>query len=244
MSHSNDRSGVSYFFQGFDLIQVKGIRLFVFVPLMVNLLLFTGAFYYLYQQLDAVFLWLDGYIPDWLSWLDYLLWPLAVIAILVVFSFIFSSIANWIAAPFNGLLAEKVELHLTNQPMGDSGLSDIIKDVPRTLSREWSKLVYYIPRAIGFFLIFLFVPVFGQLIWFLFTAWIMAIQYCDYPFDNHKISFQEMRQQLSENKSRSYSFGLTVTLFAMLPIINFVVMPVAICGATAMWVDQYREKFR
>jgi len=27
----------------------------------------------------------------------------------------------------------------------------------------------------------------------------------------------------------------------MIPIVNFIVMPVAICGATALWGDKYRE---
>lgn len=45
-----------------------------------------------------------SYVPDWLQWLSYLLWPLAVISVLLVFGYFFSTIANWIAAPFNGLL--------------------------------------------------------------------------------------------------------------------------------------------
>ncbi|WP_438864779.1 sulfate transporter CysZ [Neptunicella sp.] len=241
MENKINSGGISYFMRGFDLIQIKGIRRFVFIPLLVNLILFSGAFYYLFQQLDLMFAWLDQFMPSWLDWLDYLLWPLSILAILVIFSFIFSSIANWLAAPFNGLLAEKVELHLTGQPMGSDGFAAVIKDIPRTLGREWTKLVYYIPRAIGFLLIFFLLPVFGQIIWFLFTAWMMAVQYCDYPFDNHKIPFTTMRQVLVADRSRAFGFGIVTTLFAMIPIINFLVMPVAICGATAMWVEQYRK---
>jgi CysZ protein len=33
-----------------------------------------------------------------------------------------------------------------------------------------------------------------------------------------------------------------VTLFSAIPVVNLFVMPVAICGATAMWVDQYRDE--
>lgn len=39
-----------------------------------------------------------SYVPDWLQWLSYLLWPLAVISVLLVFGYFFSTIANWIAA--------------------------------------------------------------------------------------------------------------------------------------------------
>ena len=72
----------------------------------------------------------------------------------------------------------------------------------------------------------------------------MAIQYCDYPFDNHKVDFNDMKFALSNTKGTSYSFGATVTLFSMIPIVNLIVMPVAICGATALWVDKYRDAYK
>jgi CysZ protein len=29
----------------------------------------------------------------------------------------------------------------------------------------------------------------------------------------------------------------------MIPIVNLIVMPVAICGATALWVEHYKKDF-
>lgn len=239
---TSQQSGVSYFFKGFELIRQKGLKRFVFIPLSVNLVLFSIAFYYLFGQLDVYMAKLDAFIPDFLSWLSYLLWPLAVAFMLVFFSFIFSSVANWLAAPFNGLLSEKVEEKLTGQVSSDGSFADIVKDTPRTLSREWCKFRYYLPRAIGFLLLSWLIPVIGQIIWFLFVAWMMAVQYKDYPFDNHKINFDLMKDQLRDKKSLSFSFGITVAIFAMVPIVNLIVMPVAICGATALWVDHYRAQ--
>ena len=94
-----------------------------------------------------------------------------------------------------------------------------------------------------FFIIYWILPVIGQVLWFLFLAWMMAVQYKDYPFDNHKINFDEMRQALKQKQGLSYGFGITTALFSMIPIVNLVVMPVAICGATALWVDHYRDDF-
>jgi len=241
MQEKHNKSGIDYFLMGFSLIQTKGLKRFVFIPLLVNLLLFSVAFYFIYQELEFWLGQINAWVPDWLTWLNYLLWPLAIIAVLVAFSFVFNTLANWIAAPFNGLLSEKVELHLTGQALGAGGPLEIIKDIPRTLGREWKKLAYYLPRALGFLLLFFLLPVIGQVIWFLFTAWMMAVQYCDYPFDNHKVPFSQMRQQLNQNKTQSFSFGIMVTFFAMIPVVNFLVMPVAICGATAMWVDKYKR---
>jgi len=235
-------SGAGYFIKGFDLINTKGIRRFVFVPLAVNLVIFAFAFYFLYQEMDFYLNQLSALYPDWLSFINYLVWPLVFFAAIIFFSFIFSAVANWIAAPFNGLLSEKMEAVLTQQAPPSGSALDIIKDIPRTLSREWCKLRYYLPRAIGFFLIMWILPVIGQVIWFLFVSWMMAIQYKDYPFDNHKIPFDEMKGALQQRKSLSYSFGITVAFFSMIPLINLIVMPVAICGATALWVDHYKHQ--
>lgn len=241
-------SGMGYFFKGFELIQLKGIRRFVFIPLLINILFFSVAFYFMFRELEHYMDILIGWLPDWLNWLSTVLWPLAVLTILIIFSFIFSTAANWIAAPFNGLLSEKIELLLLKEKSVESltldgSMMDIVKDIPRTLGRELQKLTYYLPRAIGFFILLWILPVIGQIMWFLFVAWMMAVQYKDYPFDNHKVPFSIMKQTIRQHKGLSYSFGVSVTVFSMIPIVNLIVMPVAICGATALWVDHYREDF-
>jgi CysZ protein len=245
-------SGIGYFFKGFELIQLKGIRRFVLIPLLINFLFFSTAFYFIFTELEYYMAILTGWLPSWLNWLSSVLWPMAVITILIIFSFIFSTGANWLAAPFNGLLSEKIELLLlqeklkdkaVDEPTVNDSMMDIVKDIPRTLDRELQKLTYYLPRAIGFFILLWILPVIGQVMWFLFVAWMMAVQYKDYPFDNHKIPFSAMKQTIKQHKSLSYSFGVSVTVFSMLPLVNLIVMPVAICGATALWVDHYRDDF-
>ncbi len=244
-------AGIGYFMRGFDIVRTPGIRRFVYIPLAVNVLLFSVAFYWLFGQIDQMMGALLDWLPDWLDWLSFLLWPLAVIAVLVLFSFLFSTIANWIAAPFNGLLAERVEQLLSGEPVDSGGWLDLVKDLPRIFKREVEKLIYYLPKALGVLLLWLllfFIPVIGQgagtALWFLFTAWMMAIQYADYPFDNHKVRFAQMRQVLAADRSRSIGFGAMVTLFTMIPLLNLLVMPVAVCGATALWVENYRAQLK
>lgn len=236
------QTGFGYLFKGFELIRLKGIRRFVLIPLLINLIFFSVAFYFMFLELEHYINKLMQWLPSWLYWLSNILWPLAVITILILFSFIFSTAANWLAAPFNGLLSEKVENILLGRSAPSGSVLDIIKDIPRTLGREWTKLAYYIPRAIGFFILMLMLPVIGQIIWFLFVSWMMAVQYKDYPFDNHKVPFRVMKQALKQRQGLSYSFGVGVAMFSMIPIINLIIMPVAICGATALWVDHYRDE--
>jgi len=246
MSYQHSQSGFDYFLLGAQLIKTKGLKRFVFIPLAINLVLFISAFIYLFGEMGSAIQAVIDLIPDWFGFIKeglvYVLWPLAVITVLLVFALIFGTLANWIAAPFNGLLSEKVEAHLTGQPMGDAGLIDAFKDIPRTLAREARKLIYYIPRAVIFLVLF-FVPVIGQVLWFLFNAWMMALQYIDYPFDNHKIGFTPMKKALRTNKTLTFQFGIMVSVFSLIPIVNFIVMPIAVCGATALWVNEYKAKY-
>lgn len=239
------RSGFGYFFYGLKLALTPGVRKFVLLPLLTNVVLIGGALFYLFSNLNT---WIEqwtGQLPEYLSWLTYLLWPLLALTIVATFSYFFSTLANFIAAPFNGLLAEKVEEKLTGEKPNDSSLTSVIKDIPRVLSREWRKLLYVLPKAIGLFLLLL-IPALGQtlapILWFVFTAWMLAIQYCDYPFDNHKVPFHEMRNTLKQNQSKAYSFGAMVSFCTAIPILNLIVMPVAVCGATAMWVHEFKHR--
>jgi CysZ protein len=175
-----------------------------------------------------------------LSFLSYVIWPLLVLSTVLTLAFSFTMIANFIAAPFNALLSEKVEQHLTGQLLPEQGFTAFLKDVPRMLAREWTKFVYCFPRALVFLLAFFFIPLLGQLMWFLFTAWMMAIQYCDYAYDNHKVPFDTMRKQLRADLGGSYGFGMTVAVASMVPFLNLLVMPIAVCGATALWVDRFK----
>ncbi|MCO6524848.1 MAG: sulfate transporter CysZ [Candidatus Schmidhempelia sp.] len=104
--------------------------------------------------------------------------------------------------------------------------------------------IYLLPcAAIPLFLL-QFIPIIGHTIiptvWFIFTAWMINMQYADYAFDNHKISLKRTRAILYQNKHQSLGFGMIISVLTMIPLINLIIMPIAICGATAMWVDKYQ----
>ena len=239
------KSGLHYFVMGWSLISQQGLRRFVIMPILLNIVLMIGLLWLFITQVSDMIAWVMNFLPDWLSWMSSIMFIASLAMILTVFYFSFTMLSGFIAAPFNGLLAEKVEKMLTGEVMIETNMQDFIKDVPRMLAREWQKLWYSLPKYIALFL-FGFMPFLGQtvvpIIAFVFGAWMMAIQYCDYPFDNHKISFHAMRFKLAQNRTQSLVFGALITLCTLVPIINLVVIPVAVCGATAMWVDTYRKE--
>lgn len=235
--------GLYYFLQGWHLMFQRRLLPFVIFPIVINTLLIVGLIWLFFTNINSL---LDAMLPSWLEWLNIVLIPLIFILILVLFYFTFTTLANFIAAPFNALLAEKVEQQLTGKIAVETTLAQTFKDIPRMLSREWRKMLYSLPRLLALFVLG-FIPVLGQTIVpvlaFMFGAWLLAIQYCDYPFDNHKIHFSRMKNALSEQRVMTFTFGGLVSLFTALPFINLVVMPVAVCGATAMWVKEYRDFF-
>lgn len=252
---NNAFSGAHYLSKGFGLIKKPGIRGFVIIPLTVNFILLTLASFYAFNEIDSWFESLKNSEYSWVQWtvenLAWLIWPVVIISVLVVVMFIFAFIANWIAAPFNGLLAEAVEKHLSGEDFQETPFSwkSFISDIPRLFGREWKKLVYYIPRALGCLLLFLltfwspFVFV-ATAVWFIFNSWMAAIQYIDYPMDNHKVSFQTVISELKSRKGGSMGFGAMVMLLTMIPVINIIVMPAAVAGATNLWFDHIRNEPR
>ncbi len=234
-------SGPSYFSEGLKLIMRPGLRLFVILPLTINVLLFIALVSFASQQFSVLLEQFMPSLPSWLSFLEYLIWPLFALLILVVMFFTFTMMANLIAAPFNGFLAEKVEAVVRgtdNSP--PFHWSELLAMVPRTMAREMRKLAYFLPRALGLLILSL-IPGVGLLatpLWLLFGAWMMAVQYIDYPADNHKLSWNEMLAWLREKRWQSLGFGGMTYVVLLVPIVNLLAMPAAVAGATLFWVRE------
>ncbi|MDF2643303.1 MAG: sulfate transport protein CysZ [Pseudomonas sp.] len=235
-------SGPQYLSEGLKLVLSPGLRLFVLLPLSINLILFCGLIYLAVHQFE---MWVNTFmptLPDWLSFLSYILWPLFVALVLLMVFFSFTMIANIIAAPFNGFLSEKVEAVVRGVDESPPfSWAELAAMVPRTFAREARKLGYMLPRMLGLFILS-FIPVVNLIaapLWLLFGVWMMAIQYIDYPADNHKLGWNEMLSWLKSKRWQSLSFGGVVYAALLVPGINLLMMPAAVAGATLFWVREH-----
>lgn len=235
-------SGAGYLLQGIKLIARPGLRRFVLIPLLINILVFSAAIFAGINYVDHLMALMVAFLPTWLGWLEWLIWPIFILLLLVIVFYSFSLVANLIASPFNNLLAKKVELMLTGQSLeqGNDYRRLLVELVP-TLIDEMVKIIYALLWAIPFLLL-LFVPVVGPFLWFLYTAWILTVQYSDYPMGNHGLRFREMRKTLRSRRSLSLGFGAAAAGLGMIPVVNFILMPSAVAGATAMWVGEFRRE--
>lgn len=228
--------GARYLLTGCRLLARPGVRRFVAIPLLISALIFTGGIWYTGHLLSAL---IDSMIPQWLDWLRYLLWPLfAVIALAIVY-FGFVLLASLIGAPFNGWLAQAVEKALTGSAANYAiGWREMPGEIARIIVSETRKIGYFIILAIPF-LLGLFVPVVGPVLWVLFGAWALACNYADYPMGNHGLKFPEQRRLLSGRRAMSLGFGVAALAMTLIPLLNFLAMPAAVAGATAMYLERF-----
>lgn len=232
-------SGPGYFLQGLRLICQPQLRAFVLWPVLLNIALFAATAGLLVQGLGH---WLDsllGGLPHWLEFLRWLLWPLIALCVLAAYGYGFNVITTLIGAPFYGLLAQKVQVALGHPAPPDEPFSQLLK---RTFAREWQKLSYFLPRSlilVALSLLALFIPGLNlvmPLLFFIWGAWCLAIQYCDYAADNQLQSFTSLKQQLAQHKALSLSFGGSCTGASMVPVFNILAVPAAVAGGTALWL--------
>lgn len=241
---NNPISGAGYLLRGVGLLSKPGIRPYVLIPLLINIVIFSLLVWLGIDQFEQL---MNRFLPkddSWLAWLRWLLWPLFTLAIVLVIFYTFTVIANLIAAPFNGLLAEKVERYLGGELAAEpSGAKQMMKEVLPSILSELRKLFYFLLRAIPLLILFL-IPVLNvaaPFLWLLFSAWFLAIEYGDYPMANHKLTFKQQHQRLKRVRMTSLAFGGTLTAMMMVPLLNFVAMPAAVAGATLFWRDKLQN---
>lgn len=238
----NPLAGIKYLLKGLRLITSPGIRRFVIIPLLINTVLFIAAIWFGFEQIGIGIDWLMARLPDWLQWLSWLFYILFGLLCLLFVFFTFSLLANIIAAPFNDLLCTAVMKKLKGGNLPDNiNQPGFIQQIVPSVLNEIKKFAYFIGWSIPF-LILLIIPgvnVIGSILWFLFSAWMLNVEYMDYPMSQNNLNFTQQRTLFKQRKIISYSFGSVVSIATMIPVANFLVMPAAVAGATALWIDQY-----
>ncbi len=235
-------SGALYLARALKLILRPGIRRYVVLPLVINVAVFA-------LLIGAGLAWFNSFIttllptlPGWLEWLIWPLWGLFVLAILLLLFFTFSLLANLIAAPFNGLLAEAVERELRGADvLPGTGPWQLLRETPAILLAQLGKMVYTALWAAPLLLLFIIpgVNIVAPLLWLAFGAWMLALEYLDYPMGNHGLLFRQQRHRARTKRPLVLGFGAATTGMTMIPGLNFIVMPLAVTAATLLWVERF-----
>lgn len=231
--------GAACVFRGAALVIRPGIRHFAYIPLLINILVFAGLIWLSSEAFDAL---LDRYLSGsesmWWAALRWLAWVVFSAAMLVVSFFTFTLVANLIGSPFNEALSAAVSRRLGNRP-GEAGQpwTAILAAFPAAIGQEIAKWLYFARWLLPALLLFLVpgVQLLAPFLWAALAAWFLALEYLEFPASNHDLDFKALRQRVRADRGYLWGFGATVMALALVPGLNLVLMPVAVCGATVLW---------
>jgi CysZ protein len=217
---------VSCLWKGLKLLTTPALRPFVLMPLLINLVLYSVALVLGFLYLNQLVIQM---IPEWLHWLAWLIYPLFFVSFCFIGFFTFSLLANLIAAPFYAKLAAKT-LVVIDAP----SLSTFEPSAIQVWKAELNRLRYSLTRTLPLLILFLIpiVNLIAPLLWLVFSAWGVALEYFAYPLENRGILFPQQKQQLKEMRFDAVIFGGLVIVGQSLPIVNIVIAPAAVIAAT------------
>ncbi len=103
--------------------------------------------------------------------------------------------------------------------------------------REGRKLLYHLPRLliVATLSVIPFINTFAPLLWLVFGAWTLAVQFADYPAENRGLPFADTLERLRRQRWTALGFGACATVALAIPVLNFLLVPVAVAGGTLLW---------
>jgi CysZ protein len=227
---ANPLVGPRYLLRGLNMLAQPGVRNFVWAPLLINLALYSFGAWAGVHYFSQVLNWL---MPTWLEWLRWLLWPLFALLLSVIAFFSFTLVANVIASPFYGRLAEKV-LQSAGIALPTKNGEGIVPEVLADVVSELHRIAYFALRALPI-LIVSAIPglnVVAPFLWLLFGAWSLSLEYWAYPLEAQGIRFDRQRELAASRRLEALSFGGTAMFCLSVPVLNILIPPAAVVGAT------------
>ncbi|MGZ8184564.1 MAG: EI24 domain-containing protein, partial [Methylobacter sp.] len=83
--------------------------------------------------------------------------------------------------------------------------------------------------------------VIAPFLWALFGAWGMALEYLAYPLENEGVLFSEQKELVKSVRLGALSFGGLAVLGLTIPVLNIIVAPAAVIGATLYFNEIKRD---
>lgn len=234
-------AGAGYLLKGFRLMRQPGLKRYFIAPVLVNVIVFASLIGYGVIRFADI---TQKILPQggiWSGLIGLLFWVLFGLVVLVLGFFLFSLVVNLIGAPFNGLLSEKVERLLVPQVIETTPRkSHFFADILPSFMSEIKKSFIFLSISI-LLMVLVFIPVVNFVaapFALFFTAWMLTIEYVSYPMNNHNKSFSDVRRWLRKRRMLGFGFGVATATAMLIPIVNLIVMPAAVAGATALWVER------
>ena len=227
--------GIRAFLDGGRAVRAPGLGRYIWLPALVSLVVIVAGLILAFGYIGELSRWLTGMLPEWLGFLGLILTPLLYLLGILAGAWLFGFLAVLISSPFLGDLSIAVER--AEFASGPEQPPTLWQGAVGALGRELRKLGYYLPRLLAAFVITL-IPVINiaaPLVWLVFGAWTLAIQFCDYPNENRGRPFGDTVALLKRHRGAALGYGACATVALAIPLVNFLLIPVAVAGGTILW---------
>ena len=223
------------------------------LPAIVNIIVFALAFALFlsfYPDLYALatgFLRLDPpqtwYAWLWIAPLRLLAWGLGLLLLitaLVGMYVVFLLLGTMLAAPFLDILAQRVEALVTGRALQEhTTFLDGIQNIGRGIIEELRRLGFFLAVHLTLLLLGL-LPVltpFTVLAATLFTMLFLPLEYGSFAMDHRQLRFRQRRALVWQHRWLMLGFGAAAFLTLLVPLLNFVCLPVLVVSGTQLIIE-------
>ena len=234
-------AGIGFLFRGIKAVARRPkLLLLGFIPAVISLALFVGAFIALFYNIDSLSeLSTDWFARDWNEDLRVAVRFAAGVAIIGVSGLLaivsFTGITLLIGDPFYEAIAESVE----NELGGVANEVEVSwhKSLRRSLGDSLRLVMVTLLISIPLFFLGL-IPVVGQTVIPVVAAfiggWFLTQELVGIPFQRRGLRLTDRRKLLRQNKAMSVGFGVAVFACFLIPLGAVLIMPAAVAGGALL----------
>ncbi len=208
-----------------------------------------GVWSYSAALLEWVVPWPTGRGSLWLIWLRGLWRLLAILFAVGLFAVLFVSVqvlGTVLSGPFHDRLSSRIEDELGTTP-ADHGTdwSTVMGDIGMGIGHSILAFGLYAMVMAALFVLNL-IPFLGEILYLILgticTSVLLARELFDYPLSRRRTGFVDKLRYLWARKWTGLGIGFAATLLLAVPMLNLVMMSIAVAGATLLFADEEREQ--
>lgn len=218
--------------------------LLAIIPTILALSVYVFLIVLIFKNSDYFGVVIQNWIPDpkTAGWVGKIITAIFIIFMFLVTSWTFILVSGLISAPFNSLLSSRIEEKLLGKKSSndkESTFKDLVRNLGSTFFNEVKKMVFILILTALAFLLNLF-PLFYPIGIFL-LALVLSIQFIDYSWSRHEMSFSQCVSDLFKNVLSYGGYGLVFLLLITVPIINALVPAIATSFFTVLWLQKQKR---
>lgn len=211
---------------------------YTFLPVLVTACALVLILYGLVSFGPALTNWIWTPGEEW-YWM--LLWyPLHVLVLVLLFAIGAVTLPGLVSSPFIKALSRRTEELETQERARKERGRPFFRELLSTFLDALIRIAFLL-AVHAVLLVIVIIPVAGQIIYpvaaWLWTVFWLSAQNIGFPLSRRKQPFMEGPRTVRRNLALFLGFGAAVFLFLLMPLFNFLFVPVAVVAATRLFLD-------